>query len=221
MAYSKSQLKRRRDDLIKHPEDIEGSTFAEVHDERIALVANAIVPLKSTEQAVENISRLWKETQDKFIAIGRYLLEAKRKFPKAYEREVVEQLPFGRQVAYQLATVARAVDAGTFQNGELPHTYSAAYLLATLDNENLRLARDQGLVHPYVKRREIEAFKKTLEVRRFERQGHPTLLEKRHHDLQERVAQLQKQLEQTLRELEQVEAAILLAHDHLIVDSNV
>lgn len=218
VAYSKSQLKRRQEDLAGHTEIAEASTFAEVHDERIALVANALVPLKSPEQAVENISHLWKEAQDKFIAIGRYLIEAKRKFPKAYEKEVVERLPFGRQVAFQLSTVAKAVDAGVFRTDELPRTYSAAYLLTTLDGEELAEARHYGLLHPDVRRREIEAFKKSLERRRLEHQGRRALLKKCREDLRDRVARLREQLDHAERELQKVEAAILQDQDGLVVE---
>ncbi|WP_419897261.1 hypothetical protein [Roseomonas sp. USHLN139] len=203
MAYSRRQLQKRRDDL--EAGEAPAAAFAEMHDERVALVANALVPLRSADQAVEHIARLWKEAQDKFLAIGRYLVEAKRRFPKAYEREVVDRLPFGRQVAYQLATVARAVDAGTFQSGELPRTYSAAYLLTTLGDEALDQARQEGLVHPDVRRREIEAFKKALERQRQEALGRRALLLQQQAALKARVARLSESLEQAIAELKYVE----------------
>lgn len=202
MAYSRRQLQKRRDDL----QQAEGSgDFVEMHDERVALVANALVPLRSPEQAVEHIGRLWKEAQDKFLAIGRYLVEAKRSFPKAYEKEVVDRLPFGRQVAYQLATVARAVDTGTLLNAELPRTYSAAYLLTTLGQDALQEARQQGLVHPEVRRREIEAFKRALEQQRLELQGRRAVLLAQKTTLESRIARLSEAMEQALAELNYVQ----------------
>jgi hypothetical protein len=203
MAYSRRQLQKRRDDLDAGEAPL--PAFAEMHDERVALVANALVPLRSADQAVEQIGRLWKEAQDKFLAIGRYLVEAKHRFPKAYEREVVDRLPFGRQVAYQLSTVARAVDAGTFQSGELPRTYSAAYLLTTLGGAELDQAREQGLVHPDVRRREIEAFKKALDQQRQETLGRRALLLQQEARLKARIGRLSETLEQAIAELKQVQ----------------
>lgn len=205
MAYSKRELQRRREDLEVQQYGPEANAFADIHDDRVTLVANALVPLKSTEQAVENICRLWKEAQDKFVAIGRYLLEAKQKFPKVYEREVINRLPFGKQVAFQLATVAKAVEAGLFQRNELPRTYSAAYLLTTL-GEDLAEARSRGLVHAGVKRRDIESFKKLLEKRRLEAQGHRVALQKRREELQTKLARLNEQAEAIVQEILQIDA---------------
>jgi hypothetical protein len=117
-----------------------------------------------TRQAyVHELTRLWREAQDRFVAIGEYLIHAKETLPHGeYEKMVASDLPFGRAVAHTLRTVALAVQDGRLGKIELPRSYTTAYFLATLEPHNLALARERGLVRQDVPRSTIEAFRREL-----------------------------------------------------------
>jgi hypothetical protein len=131
-------------------------------DSRLRSLSNSIVDLETEAEVVHEVSKLWREAQEKFLTIGRYLVRAKRRFAGNYERVILPQLPFGRQVAFQLRTVAAAVDGGKIEEEVLPRSYSTAYTLVTLETEHLQLARSRNLVRPDVARSEIEAFRREI-----------------------------------------------------------
>lgn len=150
-------------------EQVEGMDTAPVSlspRPRDEAIANATVNFKSPEHALSVITTLWEEVRQKFLAIGRNLREAKFRYPQAFEKTILPQLPFGKQVAYQLRVIADAVDRGRLNEHEMPQSYGAAYQLANLDETDFKLARDEGLVRPDVQRRRIELWKRDRELRR-------------------------------------------------------
>jgi hypothetical protein len=161
LAYSlkPSSVRARREEV----ERLDATTRAVVQlRPRDEAVANATVQFKSPEHAVEVISTLWGEALKKFLAIGRNLSEAKRRYPKQFETVVLPHLPFGRGVAYQLRVVADAVEHGRLNEDEMPRNYSAAYQLAILDEDQFVAARQADLIKPNVQRRAIEDWKRNL-----------------------------------------------------------
>lgn len=60
--------------------------------------------------------------------------------------------------------VAAAVDAGRFEESELPRNYSVAYQLVTLSEQELRVARERRLFRPDVRRSEVLALKRELRL---------------------------------------------------------
>lgn len=199
MAFSKAKLARHKDvSLI--------SDFAD--DPRVSKVENAVGRIDSPEKAVEEITSLWRQAQEKFLAIGRYLLRTKDKFPKAFEREVIARLPFGYNVAHQLMSVARAVDSGVLKPSELPRTYSVAYHLTTLSNAQLLEARRNGLVSPDVSRRAIIEFKRAIDRQRFEALGKRALLERERDELTGKLDKLHQQANTITAQLEDIEAKL-------------
>lgn len=116
----------------------------------------------------EEIARLWAEAQDRFLKIGRYLVRAKERLPHgSYEAMLAEELPFGRHVAWQLRTVALAVDGGRLEEECLPQSYATAFKLATLDDDMLEAAKRENVVRPTVTRAEVTKFVKRIsEARR-------------------------------------------------------
>jgi hypothetical protein len=112
---------------------------------------------------VREISRLWSEARDKFLAIGEYLSLAKRQLAHGeYEAMIRSQLPFGKSAAHRMRTVAEAVGKGKLARDNLPLSYATAYELTLLSDQQLRLAEDGGLVRPDVHRSEIVAFRRTF-----------------------------------------------------------
>jgi hypothetical protein len=116
---------------------------------------------------VEEIARLWAEAQDRFLKIGRYLVRAKERLPHgSYEAMLADELPFGRHVAWQLRTVALAVDRGRLEEERLPQSYATAFKLATLDDDMLEAAKREDVVRPTVTRAEVANFVKRMSEER-------------------------------------------------------
>lgn len=160
--------------------------------DRVRLLSNTLVALRTEEDAVREISKLWREAQERFLTIGRYLVRAKQQFRGEYERAILPQLPFGRQVAFQLRTVATAVDGGKIEEEVLPRSYSTAYSLVTLLPEHLALARDRNLVRHDVARSEIEAFRR--ELRRSLSAPARAALDEERRNLAKEIARLQRRI---------------------------
>jgi hypothetical protein len=123
-----------------------------------------VVPQNDAAGYVREISRLWSEAKDKFLAIGEYLSLAKEQLAHGeYEAMIRSQLPFGKSAAHRLRTVAEAVRNGRLARNSLPQSYATAYELTLLNDQQLRLAESRGLVRPDVHRAEIVAFRRTFD----------------------------------------------------------
>jgi len=171
---------------------------------RSDILENAVVTLERPEDVVEEITKLWGEAQNKFLTIGRYLVQAAARFTahRRYEREVVSKLPFSRQIAHQLRVVAMAVDEGRLVKDELPRSYATVYILATLTDEHLNLARQQGLVCPEATRPQVEAFRRSLLP------AAPKDLARRRERLMADIQKREAELARMRAELEEVEQAL-------------
>lgn len=164
--------------------------------DRMAALRTAAAPLESRAEYAEEIGRLWTQAQQHFLAIGRYLLQARERIGEGeWEAMVRDDLPFGRAVAHQLRSVAAMVEAGLVPEAKLPRSYATAYQIATLTPDERERAAGEGLLRPDVTRPEITAFKRRLrgappagaeqELRRLE-------AERRRIDA--RIAELRRQL---------------------------
>jgi hypothetical protein len=130
---------------------------------RAEALLNAVVPQNNSTGYVREISRLWSEARDKFLAIGEYLSLAKRQLAHGeYEAMIRSQLPFGKSAAHRMRTVAEAVGDGKLARDNLPLSYATAYELTLLSDQQLRIAEDRGLVRPDVHRSEIVAFRRAF-----------------------------------------------------------
>jgi hypothetical protein len=154
---------------------------------------------ETVEDFASEISQAWKAAQARFLMIGRYLNQAKAKLKGHYEAELLSRLPFGRQVAFQLATVAEKIDNGVLPP-EAKHipTYSTIYHLTTLTHEELEAARAERLLGETTTRRQIEDFKRRIRSRGPDR--HQELRLKRDRLLAE-VKRLQQQIAEIEREM--------------------
>ena len=155
-----------------------------------------------TRQAyVLELTRLWREAQDRFVAIGEYLIHAKETLPHGeYEKMVEADLPFGRAVAHTLRTVAAAVHEGRLAKPELPRSYTTAYFLATLSPGQLALARERGLVRQDVSRSTVDAFRRELRQPRAI-DGTASKLAKERGKLKLQLAAIQRRLAQIAVEI--------------------
>jgi hypothetical protein len=130
---------------------------------RMEAVRTVAERLPTREAYAAEVARLWREAQDRFVAIGEYLVHAKQTLPHGeYEKMVAGDLPFGRAVAHALRTVALAVSDGKIAKPDLPRSYTTAYFLAALKPHHLALARERGLIRPDVSRSAVDAFRREL-----------------------------------------------------------
>lgn len=121
---------------------------------------NAVVAQDGPEAYAREISRLWGEARDKFIAIGEYLSVAKRSLAHGdYEEMIRSLLPFGPSAARKMRAVAAAVQEGKLSVESLPNSYATAYELTLLSEDEFRAAEGRGLVRPDVFLREIQALR--------------------------------------------------------------
>jgi hypothetical protein len=128
-------------------------------DARAEGLLRAAAVLKTKDDFKREISALCDDVAEKFLTIGRYLIQAKRVLSHGeYKAMVASELPFGYQTAYQLKTVAERVDSGRMPAAKLPRSYATAFRLAALADAELSEAEARDLVRPDVTRREIDEF---------------------------------------------------------------
>ncbi len=136
-------------------------------DERVEGMLDEITVLSSRDQYVAEIRSLWDDAKKRFLSIGRYLNQAKNTLAHGEFNAMIESdLPFTPATAYQMRAVAEAVEAGRVQVEELPGSYSIAYQITTLSNDEIVEARQRGLLNAAVKRADIISFKKAARVPR-------------------------------------------------------
>ena len=165
---------------------------------RAEALLNAVVPQNNAAGYVREISRLWSEARDKFLAIGEYLSLAKRQLAHGeYEAMIRSQLPFGKSAAHRMRTVAEAVRDGRLARDNLPLSYATAYELTLLSDQQLRLAEDRGLVRADVHRSEIVAFRRAFDGPRTP-EGHQGELLGEWRKLGAEIGRLQKQLQRAM-----------------------
>lgn len=170
--------------------------------QRMEAVRIVVERLPSRQAYAEELTRLWREAQDRFVAIGEYLLQAKETLPHGeYEKMVEADLPFGRAVAHTLRTVAVAVNEGRLAKPELPRSYTTAYFLATLKPDHLALARERGLVRHDVPRSSVNAFRRELRGRDDEPNRRSRLANERER-LNVQLAAIQTRLAEIEQELQ-------------------
>jgi hypothetical protein len=167
-----------------------------VIDTRIELFENTAIQLTCREDFVQEIGKLWSDAQQKFVLIGRYLIQAKQILPHGeFESMVERELPFGRAVAHQLRTVAEAIDAGQLPTEQLPANYSTIYQITTLNEVERQLAITANLIRPDVTRAEVIAFKRgSRQTQKTETQANRSALLRRRAKLVEEIARIDAEL---------------------------
>lgn len=176
---------------------------------------NAVVPQNDAAGYVREISRLWNEAKDKFLAIGEYLTLAKQQLAHGeYEAMIRSQLPFGKSAAHRIRAVAEAVRDGRLTRDSLPQSYATAYELTLLTDQQLRIAEDRGLVRPDVYRSEIVAFRRAVD-RPSTKDGRQSQLLHEWHMLGVAIGRLQHQLQRAVDRRLDIEREIGPDFDHL------
>jgi hypothetical protein len=134
-------------------------------DARADGILKSSAVLNSKEDYRREIAALWSDAAEKFLLIGRYLVRAKESLPHGEFQDLIErELPFSYAVARQLKTVAEKVDAGYVAPDRVPRSYSTAFVLLTMQPEELRQAEGRGLVRPDVTRSALLRFLKEIRL---------------------------------------------------------
>ncbi len=170
-------------------------------------IDNTILPLEGDE-LVDEIGRLWDEAQQKFVAIGRYLVRAFELYEGTFEETILSRLPFGRIVAYQLRAVAEAVDSQKLPESRLPRSYATAYKLITLPPLDYEEAKKRGIVRADVTRPEVEAFKRELKDERLRTLDPVEFLKRERGQLQAEVERAQERIKVALARLSEIESSL-------------
>lgn len=200
MALSKFAVsKRRGNQLASRAAEADAPETPRAH-----LLSNSILDLHSEVEIIEEVSKLWGEAQDKFLAIGRYLRRAKLRFPGSFEKKIVSALPFGKNVAYQLRMVAEAVDTGRLAEHDLPRSYATAFQLVTLSETDYEEARKRHLIRPTVTRPEVDAFKKELRSSRSIGSTSHEALSQEQRSLEAELQRLRKREDEITERLRQI-----------------
>ncbi|WP_406240225.1 hypothetical protein ACF3NX_15320 (plasmid) [Acetobacter orientalis] len=105
------------------------------------------------------VNQNWSQARDSFLAIGRALLDLENFLSKAEYiklRQGSERLfPFSDATATQLRRIAKAVSDGVIPLDACPGSYGTAYQITLLNEYQLQVAKERGLIRPDVTRREI------------------------------------------------------------------
>jgi hypothetical protein len=168
----------------------------DIVDDRSAMLENAVVPYTRKADFVRAIEVLWRGAQEKFVAIGRYLNQAKLALPHGeFEEMINRELPFGRNVAHQLRVVAESIDSGRLPVERLPKNYSTVYLIARFSDDEREKAIQADIIRPNVRRAEVLAFREQL------RGGQRSALLRQRERLLAERRRIDEQLQEIARQL--------------------
>lgn len=156
------------------------------------------------------VHRNWADARDSFISIGRALLSLESTLSKTEFQRLrsgnEKIFPFSDATATQFRQIARAVDSGRIPYDACPGSYGTAYQITLLDDEQLLVAKNRGLLRSDVTRREIALLRQ--EVRgnwsHTGRVDKATLQEERKR-LRRREQQIKTELDQLQRRLAELD----------------
>lgn len=167
-------------------------------------------------QVRSEVRSRWTTARDAFLATGRALRRAEQALARdefvRLRRSSERLFPFSDTVASQLRRIAEAVDEKQrIGADECPGSYSNAYQLILLSDEQLRLARERNLVRPDVTRHEVLAFRahvKTLDSSLFKTSEGMAVHRVGGQFIEKERARLISREQELLSELEQIRIRI-------------
>jgi len=122
--------------------------------------------LRTRANFADAISRLWRDAEENFLSIGRYLNHAKTVLQHGEFMEMMERdLPFRYSTGNRLMKVAAALDGGELPVERLPPSYAAVYEILTLSPVEREEALSREIIRPDARRGDIIAFKKRARAR--------------------------------------------------------
>lgn len=184
--------------------EAETDLSVEPYRSRTEDVLNEVVPQNDLNGYSREISRLYAESKDKFLAIGHYLYLASESLPHGqYEMMIKSSLPFTRETARKLRRIYEAVSVGTLDRHKMPHSYATAFEVTRLTDREMKIAVGRGLIRPDVYLSQIKALQ--VELRAPVDLDRRETLEREQQELLERISRLQARLIELEKELEDVD----------------
>ena len=165
-------------------------------DMRVMALVDQPAECKTADEFAHEITRLWTSAQEKFLAIGSYLLDAKERLDAEGYKALQGRLPFRSSVAYTLMRVAEAVQSGLLPKDGCPRDYQAAYMLVALKPPDLEQAKEQQLVQPTTTRQQVMDFKRSLAAAGLTVQESRRTLIRKRKSLEAAIAKLQAELDE-------------------------
>jgi hypothetical protein len=174
---------------------------SKMKDTRWESIATAPAQLETRADYVAEISRLWRESQAYFLAIGQYLNEAKITLLHGeFEVMIERDLPFSPSMARKLRAVAELAKHDSEVTQLLPPAVTVLYEVASLNPAERQQAVAEGLIRSNVKREEIVAFKRRLRA--------STALPDRRAELEAKRDRLRRELEEVERALSELQEPV-------------
>jgi hypothetical protein len=154
------------------------------------------------------INQNWADARDSFLSIGRALLSLESTLSKTELQRLRlgndKIFPFSDATATQFRQIARAVDSGRIPYEACPGSYGTAYQITLLDEHQLNVAKNRGLLRPDVTRREIALLRQESRkpkdhsgrVDTGELQDEAKRLRRREQQIQDELDQIQRRLQE-------------------------
>ncbi len=167
--------------------------------------------VRSPDDYIKEINRLYAQSQSNFMRIGALLDKAKTEFsPEDYRRLINSDLmPFDRSGRSQILQAYRAIKNGIVSPEMADHGgYSTVYLASKLTDEQRHQAIEEGILRHDTKRHEIVAFQRRL--RSQSQTDNVGDLTKRMESLVRKRGRLLAEVEQLNREIQNISEKISL-----------
>lgn len=164
---------------------------------------------------VDIIRTLWKNAQETFLEIGRYLEQAQRSLPPDEFLNLCSHLPMGKSARSQLMAAYRMVESRMLPEGCEQAGYATVYLCATLTEGEREEAISIGVIRPSMTRTDIVAFRKrirTQEGSHKEWKQNDSIAVRRLR-IEREISQHEKRIAELRRELETI-------GEYLLIDTN-
>lgn len=166
-------------------------------------------------QVRSEITEHWSGLRDRFLAIGRALLA----FDSSLTKVEIEHLragtqklfPFSAGIASQLKQVARFVQAGRISLDACPGSYSTAYQIVQMSEEQLVRAQAEGLIRSDVSRSVLIDFRRRVSDGA---QSEIQMLQDERKRLQLREVNLKKEMATVSDRLHELDTLISSARSH-------
>lgn len=209
---------------LRRSNDIVSTGSVHLPDRRGRMLMKAVIKTKDVGHILNEVASLWSDAQASFLSIGQYLLQARdiiterikerdpdlegrnlaRAIAADYRSEVLDHLPFGRTIAVQLESVAKAFFIeNRFRPEEMPNSYSTAYVMVRMTDEELDKAREKGALNANVERRTLLKFRE--KVAQESEEGRFEALLDRRDKLQQQQVRIKQELERLNRDIDRYE----------------
>jgi hypothetical protein len=225
MAFDRRALDRQRET------ELERVPIIVKPGDRLQGILNAVVPQPDGTGYIRELNRLWEQVRDKFLAIGEYLELAKVTLPHGHYEAMFADTKRVRPPAYgeaclhfnsatgtKLRAIYRATRDGRIPRENLPQSWSTAYEITKLSDNEFRAALTRGLVRRDVYLSEILSL--VRELRAPSGSSRQVALTQERESVLKEMRRLRKRLAEIEEEIGSVGDNGVLSRDHTEAGAN-